>query len=179
VALRCSYKKGLPSIAKAVRAGLGGINGTSTSALILTRMSKNAAHKSVENIENAVVHCLKLKPYTMLVFDRVNHQNIPVYFVGGTAGGPWAAKMALKKAYERHGGNCHYCKKTIETSEFSIDHVEAKANGGSDSLQNLVIGHKACNIAKGRIPIEAYNPSAGKEWLTAMLDHIQTRLNQI
>lgn len=142
-------------------------------------MTKTAAIKTTEKIENAVRHCLKIKPYSMLIFDRVNRQNVPVYFVGGVSGGPWAARTALKKAYEQHHGHCHYCKEPIEAALFSIDHVEAKANGGSDSLQNLVIAHKNCNIAKGNMPIEAYNPLAGKEWLTAMLEHIQARLKQI
>ena len=142
-------------------------------------MSKNVAIKPAKKIGNAVNHCLLVKPYTMLVFDRIDGNKIPVYFVGGVAGGPWGAQTALRKAYEQHGGNCHYCKKPIAKIQFSIDHVEAKANGGSDSLQNLVIVHKACNLAKGRMPIEAYNPAAGKEWLTALLAQVQARLNQI
>lgn len=142
-------------------------------------MSKSVAIKPGEKIGNAVSHCLPVKPYTMLIFDRIDGNKIPVYFVGGVAGGPWGAQMALKKAYEQHGGTCHYCKKPIAKTEFSIDHVEAKANGGSDSLQNLVIVHKTCNLAKGRMPIEAYNPAAGKEWLTALLAQVQARLKQI
>jgi 5-methylcytosine-specific restriction endonuclease McrA len=142
-------------------------------------MTKMVAPKLTEKIENAVQHCLQNKPYTMLVFDRINGNNTPVYFVGGVNGGPWAAQTALKKAYERHGGHCHYCKKPIKADEFSIDHVEAKTKGGSDSLQNLVICHKACNLAKGQMPIEAYNRAAGKEWLTALLAQVQSRLNQI
>jgi 5-methylcytosine-specific restriction endonuclease McrA len=142
-------------------------------------MEKKIATKPTEKIGNAVRHCLQIKPYNMLIVDRINCHNIPVYFVGGVSGGPWGAQTALKKAYEQHGGTCHYCKKPIAKTEFSIDHVEAKANGGSDSLQNLVIVHKACNLAKGRMPIEAYNPAAGKEWLTALLAQVQSRLNQI
>lgn len=137
------------------------------------------APKLTENIANAVHHCLQVKPYNMLIFDRVNGNKTPVYFVGGVDGGPWAAQTALKNAFEKHGGHCHYCKKAIKKTEFSIDHVEAKAKGGSDSLQNLVISHKNCNLAKGQMPIEAYNPAAGKEWLSALLVQVLSRLNQI
>jgi 5-methylcytosine-specific restriction endonuclease McrA len=142
-------------------------------------MIKMVAPKLTDNIANAVSHCLHIKPYNMLVFDRINGNKTPVYFVGGVNGGPWAAQTALKKAYEQHGGHCHYCKKPIKNGEFSIDHVEAKAKGGSDSLQNLVIAHKVCNVAKGQMLIEAYNPAAGREWLSALLAQVQSRLNQI
>ena len=142
-------------------------------------MPKNVATKPVEKIEDGVNHCIRIKPYNMLVFDRIDGNNTPVYYVGGVEGGPWGAKNALKKAHEKHGGMCYYCKKTIIAAELSIDHVESKSIGGSGSLQNLVTCHKKCNNKKGTTPIEAFNPEAGREWLSALLQQVQARLNKI
>ncbi|MFM2098730.1 MAG: hypothetical protein RLZZ366_269 [Pseudomonadota bacterium] len=132
-----------------------------------------------ELAQNAARACLLTKPYSMILFERVDGKGTSVFYVGGVEGGPWNAKKALQKAHTKHRGTCFYCKKLIANADFSIDHVEPTAIGGSNSVQNLVICHKACNNDKGRQIIEAYNPQAGKEWLTALLNQIQDRLNKI
>jgi 5-methylcytosine-specific restriction endonuclease McrA len=142
-------------------------------------MAEAASKLKSEGPGAAAKPCLAGKPYQMLVFDRIDGNKVPVYFVAGVAGGPWNSRTALTEAFGKHGGQCHYCKKAIEKDKFSIDHVEPKCCGGSDSIQNLVISHKACNVNKGRLPIEAFHPEAGKEWLQALLKQVQQRLSRL
>jgi 5-methylcytosine-specific restriction endonuclease McrA len=142
-------------------------------------MSKAAGNLIKESPAAAAQPCLPGKPYQLLVFDRVDGNKVPVYFVAGVAGGPWSSRTALTKAFGKHGGQCYYCRKAIGRDEFSLDHIEPKCCGGSDSIQNLAICHKACNINKGRLPIEAFHPEAGKEWLQALLKQVQERLHRL
>ena len=133
----------------------------------------------VEDVADAARPCLTGKPYQMIMFERINASKLPVYFVGGVAGGPWSAQNALTKAHAQHGGDCFYCKKPIAKDQVSIDHVEPKTLGGTGSLQNLLICHKSCNQHKGHKPIEAFHPEAGREWLQALLKQVQSRLNRL
>lgn len=134
------------------------------------------ATKTTELPENAARHCLDALPYRMIVFDRFNGQ-IPLYLVAGSSAGAAGAKKALRTAYDRHGGACFYCDE--KPDEMTIDHVEPLKQGGSSSLQNLVISCKPCNARKGESTIEAYKPEAGKEWLSALLAQVQTRLSRL
>lgn len=60
-----------------------------------------------------------------------------------------------------------------------IDHAEPALVGGGDDVQNLLIACKPCNLAKTHIPIEFFSPSAGREWLSAVLRQVQDRLNRL
>jgi hypothetical protein len=123
-------------------------------------------------------HCFEYLPYTAVVFMRYNGKT-PIYMVAGVVGGPWGSSIALGKAHKQHGGDCHYCKKPIEKGTATIDHVESRSVGGSNSLANLVLSHDACNKSKGKLPIESYNPEAGKEWLSALLKQVEDRLQRL
>lgn len=50
---------------------------------------------------------------------------------------------------ERDGLYCHYCDKLMSYEEAQVDHVVAKARGGSDSPTNLVLACARCNYLKG------------------------------
>jgi 5-methylcytosine-specific restriction endonuclease McrA len=115
----------------------------------------------------------------MVVFARKDGKGTPLYWVAGLDRGPMGAEKALRAAHEIHGGECFYCKQAIAEREFTIDHVEPDALGGKAHLQNLVVAHKACNLAKGHQVIEAYNADAGREWLNALLRQVQDRLNRL
>lgn len=116
--------------------------------------------------------------YRSLVFARENAGQ-PLYFVAGSAGGPWNAMNALAASHKAHGGPCFYCKQNIAKGQGTIDHVEPLSLGGRSSLQNLVVACKPCNTKKGHRVIDAFNPDAGKEWLQALLEQVQDRLNRI
>lgn len=105
-----------------------------------------------------------------------------LYQVAGAAENPCGAQKALRLALKTHGGTCYYCKKkpATETSEqFTVDHIEAIANGGKDDLSNLVVACRPCNNEKGQGSIDAFNPRATKEWLDALSAQIEKRLSRL
>ncbi len=66
-------------------------------------------------------------------------------------------KERLKKIYQKTDGYCHLCHKKLSFSNYGlhrtkggwhIEHSVAKANGGSDHLNNLYPACITCNIDK-------------------------------
>jgi 5-methylcytosine-specific restriction endonuclease McrA len=139
----------------------------------------SAKSKRTENPVNAARHCLSSEPYCKVVYASTDHWGTPLFSVEGSTKPPRKAAKALREAFNVHGGVCFYCKKPIARKKLTIDHAEALAAGGKDELQNLLIAHKSCNVRKGRLPIECYNPKAGRAWLKALLAQVQDRLNRI
>jgi 5-methylcytosine-specific restriction endonuclease McrA len=135
--------------------------------------------KPAERPENAARPCLTEMPYRAVVFAELNQHQVPLYFVGGSNAPKCKAEKALKVAFALHGGNCFYCKKPVSEVELSIDHVEPISHEGGKAIQNLLIAHRHCNQKKAAMPIEAFHPNAGREWLTALLAQVQDRLNRI
>ena len=140
-------------------------------------MSKKAARSS-EDPEWASPHCLTDMPYRMIVYHRSNGPT-PLFLVAGSNAEATGAKKALREAHRLHGGNCFYCRKPVPAGELSIDHVEPEKLKGRISLQNLVIACRPCNKQKRDQPIEAFKPDAGREWLMALMEQVQDRLNRI
>ncbi|MFM6853578.1 MAG: HNH endonuclease [Sphingopyxis sp.] len=136
--------------------------------------------KSTELPCNAARPCLTELPYRAIVHIR-DHAgtSVPLYQAAGAQGGPFGAEKALKAAHKVHGGNCFYCKKPVAHADMTIDHIEPKSRGGTSSIQNLVVACKPCNSAKGHLPIEAYKPGVGAEWLQALLRQVEDRLRQV
>lgn len=141
-------------------------------------MSTPLPKQKVEKIENAARPCLDDLPYRAVVFIRTNGK-VPLYAVAGQQGGPWGAENALRKAFEVHGGSCFYCSTSLSVGAVTVDHVEPHKLSGSDSIQNLVLACKPCNSAKSHVPIEAFNPKAGKAWLEALLQQVEERLKKL
>ncbi len=122
-------------------------------------------------------------PYRAVVAVSANltHGTI-LYQVAGTSEPPRKAINALRLALEKFGGKCHYCKTSIAEmvkADLTIDHIEALAHGGRSDLSNLVIACRPCNAAKGHMPIDAFNPSATREWLEALRKQIDGRLENL
>ena len=118
-------------------------------------------------------------PYRMIVFARLDGQGVPLFYVAGSASDPCGAEAALRLAHKLHKGNCYICGKPIAQANLSIDHVEPKALGGDNSIQNLAIAHKSCNNGKRHTIIEAYAPEAGRNWLEALRGQIEERLRKL
>ena len=137
-----------------------------------------ASQPSKESPVDATRHCLTEIPYRMVVYVRSNRQT-PLFCVVGSTKGASSAENALREAFRIHGGICFYCKKKVRPDQLSIDHVEPLVAGGNKDLQNLVISHRKCNLAKGHKPIECYKSEAGREWLSALLAQVQDRLNRL
>lgn len=78
-----------------------------------------------------------------------------------SAGTQWQATRA--RVLDRDGHICGYCGRDATT----VDHITAKANGGSDDESNLIACCRPCNSVKGAktmIRVTYVN----KEWL----DHV-------
>jgi 5-methylcytosine-specific restriction endonuclease McrA len=123
-------------------------------------------------------------PYRAVVAVRLQSQNGPMlYQVAGSAQNPCGAEKALRTAMKLHGGKCFYCPTVIGSGdvniEWTLDHIEPSALGGTDHLGNLVIACKQCNQKKGHQPIDSFNPTASVEWLKDLQKQIQRRMSKL
>lgn len=57
-----------------------------------------------------------------------------------------------KALLARDGDGCFYCGRRLRDDQ-SREHLLARANGGSDRLENLVLAHHACNVKAGELPL--------------------------
>lgn len=67
---------------------------------------------------------------------------------------------------ERDGPHCWLCGGEMG-ADATIEHLEARANGGTWDLENLVLTHRECNQSLGRLPVaakEAARAQLQKEW---------------
>lgn len=64
--------------------------------------------------------------------------------------------MKREIIHQKYDGHCAYCGKVITIKEMQIDHVEPKANGGTDDIDNLNPACKECNNYKGSANIEEW-----------------------
>ena len=55
---------------------------------------------------------------------------------------------------EKWGRACAYCDKTAVPLQ--VEHIVAKANGGSDRVSNLTLACNACNQRKGKLSVETF-----------------------
>jgi 5-methylcytosine-specific restriction endonuclease McrA len=67
-------------------------------------------------------------------------------------------KNRKREIYDRTGGYCHICGKKVyftnygkfgERGAWEVEHSNARANGGTDRLNNLYAACISCNRAKG------------------------------
>jgi 5-methylcytosine-specific restriction endonuclease McrA len=57
--------------------------------------------------------------------------------------------MSHAQIYERDGGVCFFCGKTLSLEESTIEHLLAVAHGGKDNAYNLTIACQPCNRNSG------------------------------
>lgn len=53
---------------------------------------------------------------------------------------------------ERDGPRCHYCDRTLDLEEMTLDHIKPQSLGGTHAIKNLVLCCKPCNSWKGQRP---------------------------
>jgi 5-methylcytosine-specific restriction endonuclease McrA len=133
---------------------------------------------AVERPEVGALPCIDSRPYNTIIFARPNGET-PLYWVGGVEGGPWGAEKALREAGRKHGAKCFYCKKSLSKDTITIDHVDGRNGASTKAIQNLVLSCKPCNAKKGHLPIEAFKPDAGREWLQALHAQVEERLRKL
>lgn len=68
------------------------------------------------------------------------------FWHGAVLGTLWQIRRQL--AWNKTGGICYYCKEVLTEKTFTVDHVVPQAQGGQDSLSNLVPCCKYCNRLK-------------------------------
>ena len=56
-----------------------------------------------------------------------------------------------KLLVERDGLRCHYCDVVMTYKDSQIDHIVAKARGGTDAPSNLVLACVTCNHVKSTL----------------------------
>jgi 5-methylcytosine-specific restriction endonuclease McrA len=115
-------------------------------------------------------------PYRALVHVGDSPHGTSLYAVAGSDSPPRKASKALREALGKYGGQCFYCKTRGSGDELHIDHVDARANGGTDLLLNLVVACPTCNRDKGCRVIDAYKPDAARAWLLGVRAMIEARL---
>ncbi len=63
-------------------------------------------------------------------------------------------KTHKKTLYSQQGGNCAGCKTHFEIRHFDVDHIIARAKGGTDHIDNLQLLCGSCNSIKGARSME-------------------------
>ena len=59
----------------------------------------------------------------------------------------------LKPIIELRGWNCFYCSKKLNIRSASIEHLDPKALGGTNDLDNLHLSCVKCNSKAGHKPV--------------------------
>ena len=60
----------------------------------------------------------------------------------------------ITRIRKRDGKNCFYCGLKLAMGDVTIEHLEAKGNGGSNNIENLRIAHKECNGKARDLPVD-------------------------
>ncbi len=74
---------------------------------------------------------------------------------------------------EKFNRTCVYCNQ--RDVPLQIEHVVAKANGGSNAVSNLALACSPCNTAKGKLPVEVFLKRK-PEVLARLLRQLKTSL---
>jgi predicted DNA-binding transcriptional regulator len=51
--------------------------------------------------------------------------------------------------FEREGGRCFYCRRSLSDGDYGLDHVVPQVERGSSSYRNVVAACHSCNSSKG------------------------------
>jgi 5-methylcytosine-specific restriction endonuclease McrA len=64
----------------------------------------------------------------------------------------WAKYIGADKAE----GKCYVCGRTIHITDFEVGHNKARAEGGTDNINNLRPVCRSCNLSMGTMSIEVF-----------------------
>lgn len=67
-----------------------------------------------------------------------------------------SAKERKLHVLKRDGYQCYLCGLEIVEEDASLDHVVPRSKGGVNALKNIRAAHKACNLAKGDLPLDEF-----------------------
>ena len=74
--------------------------------------------------------------------------------------GPLYQKKLREFIFSKTKGRCAYCGAKAE----EIDHIIARANGGSNSTYNLIASCRSCNGKKSNLTLKAFGKLVGKDF---------------
>lgn len=66
------------------------------------------------------------------------------------ASAPVIEKIDRQAIYDRDGGICHLCKRSVSRKSFTLDHLIPIGPDGPHTAQNVAIAHARCNSSRGR-----------------------------
>lgn len=133
--------------------------------------------KSVSNLKKCDIEVSK--------FDTQLMQDPSIVGAGYTTGPLHGFKTVKEYLYQRDGRKCAYCGDS--KSKLEIEHIVPRAVG-SDSVNNLVLSCRSCNIMKNNHPIEDFLKNKPLElrevekhrakplWAAAAMNTLQTNL---
>lgn len=77
-------------------------------------------------------------------------------------------KEELLQRYKFQKGLCYWCLEPISKTSFHADHLIALANGGGNSINNIVCSCERCNLRKGSKKVDEWLNYLYKEVLNAI-----------
>lgn len=85
------------------------------------------------------------------------------------------SKRARFEIFKRDGFACQYCGRRPPDVLLEVDHITAKANGGTDDRENLTTSCFACNRGKGAVPLGTVLPALDE---MVMLENVQEMMER-
>ena len=83
------------------------------------------------------------------------------------------SKTDLDVLFKWQNGKCAYCRRPFINKKYSIDHIQALHNGGSDWPENLQLLCKSCNckksVADPLVFLLNFSKAVRKRWLRRLL----------
>jgi len=65
------------------------------------------------------------------------------------------SKRMRFEIFKRDGFRCQYCGRTPPEVILELDHIIARANGGTDDISNYITACFDCNRGKGAVPLDS------------------------
>lgn len=60
-----------------------------------------------------------------------------------------------QRVFDRDNWTCHLCRQPVPHATASVDHLVPIADGGSHTYANVATAHIACNVRRGRKPLDS------------------------
>lgn len=71
-------------------------------------------------------------------------------------------KAVRQKVYQKYGGHCAYCGRSIDYKDMQVDHIQAHYLGGADELENYNPACRMCNFYKSTMSIDDFREQLKK-----------------
>jgi len=68
----------------------------------------------------------------------------------------WMSAAKKRAVIEKTDGCCGYCGLTVSADEGTTDHIQPRSQGGGNSIGNLILSCRPCNLAKGNRSLDEF-----------------------